>query len=329
MLKNFARAALSVLVFSGVLGSAAAPAYAQIPFEIAGTRALGMAGAFVAVADDASATHWNPAGLASAGKGNMTIGWDHLRFGDPNAPAMVGASDDSTALTSVTTYPVAFTYGYYRTSRIIAIADDGTPVVNALVVHHYGASYAQKLGGGLSIAGTFKYLSGKSTTGVTDSQLNDALEEGLKRDGDSDGHVDVDVGLMGAWTHFRAGLVMKNLTQPTFLGSAGFEIQVKRRIRAGVAVLPTNGLTLAFDVDLDTADPLVGLRRMMATGLEWRLGSTFALRGGVRWSRDGEKRPIASVGGSVLIRQGMWLDGFTTYSRFDDRGFGIAFRAGS
>ena len=41
----------------------AAPAAAQT-FEIVGTRAAGMGGAFVAVADDASATYWNPGGLA-------------------------------------------------------------------------------------------------------------------------------------------------------------------------------------------------------------------------------------------------------------------------
>ncbi len=42
----------------------ALPAGAQI-FESVGTRAQGMAGAFVAVADDATATWWNPAGLAT------------------------------------------------------------------------------------------------------------------------------------------------------------------------------------------------------------------------------------------------------------------------
>src|SRR5690348_2743254 len=41
----------------------ATPAAAQT-FEIVGTRAAGMGGAFVAVADDASATYWNPGGLA-------------------------------------------------------------------------------------------------------------------------------------------------------------------------------------------------------------------------------------------------------------------------
>ena len=40
------------------------PAAAQ-PFEAAGLRALGMGGAFVAVANDSSATWWNPAGLAT------------------------------------------------------------------------------------------------------------------------------------------------------------------------------------------------------------------------------------------------------------------------
>src|SRR3982751_1721854 len=39
------------------------PVVAQT-FDIVGTRAAGMGGAFVAVADDASATYWNPGGLA-------------------------------------------------------------------------------------------------------------------------------------------------------------------------------------------------------------------------------------------------------------------------
>src|SRR5947208_12622874 len=34
-------------------------------FEAVGTRAAGMGGAFVAVADDASAAYWNPAGFAT------------------------------------------------------------------------------------------------------------------------------------------------------------------------------------------------------------------------------------------------------------------------
>src|SRR5262245_58643390 len=39
----------------------AAPSWGQ-PVEVLGTRALGMAGAFVAVADDPSGVYWNPSG---------------------------------------------------------------------------------------------------------------------------------------------------------------------------------------------------------------------------------------------------------------------------
>ena len=53
---------LGVVVLGGLMPAAAT---AQT-FETVGTRAAGMGGAFVAVADDASAVYWNPAGLASA-----------------------------------------------------------------------------------------------------------------------------------------------------------------------------------------------------------------------------------------------------------------------
>ena len=46
------------------LTAVAAPAGAQI-VESVGSRALGMGGAFVAVASDSTATWWNPAGLAA------------------------------------------------------------------------------------------------------------------------------------------------------------------------------------------------------------------------------------------------------------------------
>src|SRR5687767_15417468 len=47
-----------------VCALAADSAYAQV-IESAGSRALGMGGAFVAVASDSSATWWNPAGIAA------------------------------------------------------------------------------------------------------------------------------------------------------------------------------------------------------------------------------------------------------------------------
>jgi hypothetical protein len=289
-----------------------------------------MAGAFVAVADDPTAVHWNPAGLASGSPAGMTVGWDQLHFGNPKNPALVGATQDAASLTSVATYPLGISYGYLRAARIVALNEDGTPLVTNLTVHLFGGTIVQTLVKGLVVGATVKYMRGEATSAETVGLMTgDALDEGIKRKTASDGAFDLDAGVMATIGWFRAGLTAKNLAQPTFVGTGGFETQLKRRLRLGIAALPTDGLTLAFDVDLDTADPLVGLRRMMAVGAETRLGSSLELRGGVRWSRDGEKRPITAAGASLKIRKGMWLDGYTTYSQFDDRGFGIAFRAGS
>lgn len=306
------------------------PAYGQLSFEVIGARALGMGGAFVAVADDPSAIHWNPAGLASGDPIGMTVGWDRLRFGDPKLSATVGASHDSNKITSLATWPFAISYGNFHQARVVALLDDGTPVVDGLRVHHFGVSVAQTMLEGVVAGATVKYLRGQATTGEVSTLITgDALNQGMDRSGRSDGAFDLDVGILGEFGPVRVGLSMKNLLQPKFVGDAGFAIQLKRHTRLGVAVLPVDGLTLAFDVDLDTADPLVGLRRMMALGGEARLGGSLALRSGVRWSRDGERRPIAALGASLKIRKGFWLDGYATYSRHDDRGFGVALRAGS
>ena len=57
MLRIFACAAAASAILPP---GAAAQAFATV-----GTRAAGMGGAFVGVADDASAIYWNPAGLAA------------------------------------------------------------------------------------------------------------------------------------------------------------------------------------------------------------------------------------------------------------------------
>src|SRR5215213_826194 len=58
--------------------------------EMAGTRAPGMGGAFVAVADDSSATWWNPAGLAAGPFVDLAVSRNSTRAGDDRAPAWRG-----------------------------------------------------------------------------------------------------------------------------------------------------------------------------------------------------------------------------------------------
>ena len=76
-------AAGRLLVTAAVLSTSAGPALAQ-DFEALGTRALGMAGAFVAVADDATAAYWNPAGLVTGAFMSLLLDYQQTeRWLDP------------------------------------------------------------------------------------------------------------------------------------------------------------------------------------------------------------------------------------------------------
>lgn len=289
-----------------------------------------MGGAFVAVANDANTVFWNPAGITAGPPISMTVGWDRLRFGNPDDPAAVGASEDRNQLTSVAALPLGVSYGHLHWARVVAVTPEGRPIVHTLRMHHVGGTIAQTLYQGVTVGATVKWLRGQVTGAETEGIFNgDALEEALDRRTDSDNEFDIDIGALINFGPVNLGYTLKNALQPTFVGPAGIEIQLKRRSRIGISVMPADGLTLAFDVDLDTADPLVGVRRMMAFGGEINLGSRTAVRGGVRWTRGGDgRRFVGSAGASLAIKKGYWLDGYAIYSETNDRGFGVAFRAG-
>jgi len=82
VLHRFARAIALVTALMALAGNAGATKYAGAFMENGGgARALGMGGAFTAVADDPSTTFWNPAGLASAEKREILL-MHSERFGD-------------------------------------------------------------------------------------------------------------------------------------------------------------------------------------------------------------------------------------------------------
>ena len=62
------------------------PADAQA-IETVGARALGMGGAFVAVANDSTATWWNPAGLAAGPFVDLTVTGGRAPDGMPSGSA--------------------------------------------------------------------------------------------------------------------------------------------------------------------------------------------------------------------------------------------------
>lgn len=306
-----------------------APVYAQQVYESVGERALGMGGAFVAVANDATATHWNPAGLAGAGPGGMTIEWQRFQSGNQDGPQLPGPDRRKTQFGSVGSLPLAVSYGTFQTTSLVAQPADDV-VVQSLRVRHYGVTILQSVTEGLVVGGTLKYERGRAVqSSFPGRTAGEALKAGEDVDGPSRSAFDVDLGVMADMQMLRVGFTWRNMLSPSFGAIAIPANTLQRQARLGVALLPTDGLTLAMDLDLDTVDLRDGLRRMVALGGEGRLGRRLALRTGIRWSLEGERRPVGAFGGSLMFREHLWLDGHYAQGRLDeDRELGFAMRAG-
>lgn len=307
----------------------AIPAAAQHIFESVGERALGMAGAFVAVADDPTAVYWNPAGLVHGQPLGATIGWHRSRFGNPDAAPHPGAQSGRSSLATLGTWPLGGSYANIETTTLRP-APGTTLLAETLQTRHYGVTILQSIVSGLVVGSTLKYVRGSVTSGPVDAgTVDDALDLGKDFDRDSSGAFDLDLGVMVDMTHVRVGLTVRNMIEPTFGSTAETEITLPRQARLGVAAFLAGGLTLAFDADLNTVDLRGDLRRMLAAGAERRLGSRAAVRGGIRWDLEGPSDPVGSVGASLALGRGMWIDTHYSQGRSgEDRQFGAAWRAG-
>jgi hypothetical protein len=320
----------ALIALSLLLVSTVRPAGAQPTFESTGERALGMGGAFVAVADDATATHWNPAGLATAGPAGMTVGWYRQQSGDRDAAAHAGAGRRGGTYTSLGTWPIGVSYGTFNMTGLVERAEGGQLDVQALRTSHFGVTLLQTVVEGLVVGSTLRYVRGDVVgLALGEDTVGQALDRTDDLEGPRSGAFDLDLALMADLQRVRVGLTWKNLRSPTFGDVADAAITIPRQTRFGLAVLPVDGLTLALDVDLETVDLMGDRRRMFALGGEGQFSPRFAVRSGVRWSLEGARRLVAAAGMSVGIRPGLWLDGHYTQSHaHEGREFGVALRAG-
>lgn len=313
-------------------------------FEVVGTRALGMAGAFVAVADDATAVYWNPAGLATGALFSI-VGDRQTTEAVPKSDEMLQASyQSSTTITAIGTPPLGLSYYRLSSSELVSLGSNDSEVesergqggnsdiyVSSLVTDHVGVSLVQSLLQGVAVGATFRFVSGSagSVKRPRARGLSEELDKSEISERRSRNVFDLDLGAMLAFGKFRTGLVIRNLGEPSFEAPDGSQFRLKRVMRAGVAVMPNDLLTLAVDVDLNRTVNVLGERQNVSIGVErWWLDKRIAFRSGLRANTIGSSRLVPSVGFSVRTSSRVAIDGQITRGRDGvDQGWGIAARA--
>ena len=317
--------------------------------ETVGTRALGMAGAFVAVADDATATFWNPAGLAFGPVFDSTVETQEIETLAPRGPGV----GEGAFMIAVSTPSLGL--AYYRVRTVSAVPrspvtpEDGQPgqtALNKLTTRHFGVSLVQSLASFLTVGTTVKIVHGTAALGIVPAVgLERALDIAKELDGRSETKTDLDAGVMAVFGPWRAGVVGRNLRELEFDTSEQGDatstgaLKLSRQVRAGVAYAPrsrpsgTNGpMTLAADIDLERIDTPFGQRRELAIGGEgWWWAGRVGARGGIRLNtlRDQftSQDPVVAVGISVSPRVGSLVEGQITRGRNElEQGWGISAR---
>jgi hypothetical protein len=293
-------------------------------FEAVGTRAQGMAGAFVAVADDASATWWNPAGLATGPY--FSALFERVEDADPDdAPALGPASESRTWGFAIAYPALGLSYYRFRLNEIrpstgdegLARQDQGTRPVDlrSRAVSVYGATIGQSVGGALVVSSTLKLVRAGEADAAGE-EPDGGLERAAELDVPRDTKGDLDVGVLLSFPNARAGLTVKHLSEPDF-GEGDERFELSRQIRTGFALhgsgVGFDRVTAAVDADLTRMSTAMGEVRHVAAGVEaWLFGRRLGLRAGVSANTTGDEGRSTSAGVSVGTRSGLHLDGALT-----------------
>lgn len=317
-----------------VLLASAVPARAQV-FETVGIRALGMGGAFVAVADDVTAVYWNPAGLANSAIFDASV--EYTRTESPAhqgaAPSAAGGWRMSTTFVGFAVPSLGVSYLRTRADRTsgptAGSADvrqqdrPGVAVVNSLAVDQIGVTLLQSLLPNLVVGSTLKLARGSTrlTTFVPGVSLSDAFDQGAEVSSAAATKFDLDMGVLAVFGPFRLGLVGRNLREADFApDDATGSGRMQREVRAGFAITPgftphrssaaRPSLTIAFDTDLTSVTLPAGEERHVAGGIEYWVGRRHVgLRAGLRANTLGDSRTVGTVGATVAVRSWVLVEG--------------------
>jgi hypothetical protein len=300
-----------------------APAHAQA-IPALGTRAQGMGGAFVGVADDASAVYWNPAGLARGAYFSLVLD------GSASEAIPDGGSDGSNRSSWLLALSMpALGLSYYRLQTATAQPAAGGFRMNTLVTHHVGATLVQSLTPSIAVGSTVKVVRGVAASGVVGATDAEHALDDWDVVGQTGSRFDADLGVMLSGEWGRVGLVARNLTEPEFRTGSDLELTLERQVRAGASVVLLPNWILAADADLTRQRIFTGDIREVSVGTEGQVTRRLTTRAGLRFNTagDGGRAPSYSVGASFAAFGSVLVDAHVTEG--DERafrGWGLAAR---
>jgi hypothetical protein len=286
-----------------------------------GTRASGMAGAFVALADDATAVYWNPAGVATGSIVSVVL--DAGRFeSDPSGLQNIDGQQDTSAIVALSA--TAMGLAYYRMGTYGNLAADPAVTgpesreevrrsVHALTTNTVGVSLVHSLSEHIVIGATPKVMRAAGRFAA-----------------------DVDAGVMVWANRFRFGLVARNLTTPAFdevsaSGGESARIELGREVRVGGAWgsgwTGISRVIVSVDGDVIARVAPDGDRRDVAAGVEtWWMSQRLGLRGGARRSTIGDARAAFAAGISAGLTPGMLLEAHVVRGHGNERSWSVGAR---
>ena len=191
----------------------------------------------------------------------------------------------------------------------------------------------QSIGDYVAVGATAKLVRGVASAGVIlGGDADDLLDDSSDLIGRATNKFDADVGVMAILGKMRAGVTVRNLTEPEFeTVDETMSLRLQRRGRAGVAFVSPTGFIVAFDSDLNKTAGPHGEVRNIAVGGEAHLVRRVFARAGFNVNSVGDqpggRAPAVSVGGSYLAIGSLTVDGqFTTGSEAAGRSWGVAAR---
>ncbi len=186
------------------------------------------------------------------------------------------------------------------------------------------------------VSATLKVVSGHAAAGFANTaNAGDALDAAADLDGESETRGDFDTGVMVALNQFRMGLVVRNVTTPSFtLEAAGSEpVELAREARFGAAWGSgwpgLSRVVVDVDADLLSHPTPSGDRQDLAGGVEtWWMTRRLGVRAGARRSMIGESRSVLAAGVSAGVTPSIFLEAHVARGQQDERAWSVGARFG-